>query len=347
MNYIGGIMKINKNAALLIFLFMIVIILVSFSYEAKEGAVYGIALAEKIIIPSLLPLLIIFNLIQNSGAGRVFEKILSPFTVHILRLPECAGPAVFFGLMGGFPAGAILTEGLYTNQDIDESTAKRLMRFNFNGGPAFIITAVGTGLLQSKRAGIILFASTTISSIIIALASACFSEKAERGYISYVTAPIDEALSKSVEQAIKSVFGISAYIILFSALHGIFSIPELLSPLIEITSGIANNYSDFSIPQLAFFLAFGGLCIHLQIFSMIKRVKMKYFDFLLWRLTGAVLACAVSKVLLMIFPVEEAVFSNFSESIIRLTSVNAALSALMIIGCVVFILDIENRRAKC
>ena len=221
------------------------------------------------------------------------------------------------------------------------------MRFNFSGGPAFIITAVGTGFLQSKKAGLILFASVTLSSIIIAVLNSFFGKNEMNGEYSFAQMSIDESLTKSVEQAIKSVLSISAYIILFSAINSIITVPSYLTPLIEITSGIAENYKSFSIPQLAFFLSFGGLCIHLQIFGIIKRAKMKYLDFLLWRVIGAFFAYICAILLLKAFPVEAAVFSNYSDSIYRFTSVNATLSVLMVLGCAVFIFDLAGRKAKC
>ena len=66
MNFIGGIMKNSKNGILLIFILIIIGLLIIFSDKAKEGAVYGIAIAEKIIIQSLLPLLILINFIYVS-----------------------------------------------------------------------------------------------------------------------------------------------------------------------------------------------------------------------------------------------------------------------------------------
>lgn len=339
-------MKIKKESLWLLALFSAACILIMFSFEAKEGALYGIALCEKVIIPSLLPLLIIFNLIQNCGAGRVLENILSPVTTRLFKLPKCTGAAVFFGLIGGYPTGAVLTQNLYKNNDIDARTAARLMRFNFNGGAAFIITAVGIGILQNKKSGIILFAATTISSLLIAWITSFFDKKAENTEPDYMAMPIGDALNKSVEQATRSAVSISAYIILFSAFYRITNIPECITPMIEITNGIAANYNMFSLPQLAALLSFGGLCIHLQLFSIIKNFKMKYYDFLLWRILGAAFSYGICTALLKAFPIETAVFSNYSESIIRFTSVNATLSVLMTLGCAVLIFDLENRKRK-
>lgn len=347
MNYIGDIMKIKKDAFLLIFSIAVAGLLMIFSYKAKDGALYGFALAEKVIIPSLLPLLIIFNFILNSGAGRVLEKLLSPITYGVFRLPVCTGAAIFFGLLGGYPTGALLTRSLYLNDDIDSKTAARIMRFNFCGGAGFIVTAVGTGFLQDRKCGLILFASCVLSSLIIAMITAFFDKSQEKGTVDYISCSPSDALCKSVDQSAKSVISISCYIILFCAVQYCIDFPETLMPIIEITSGIAGACKNLSLPQTAFLLSFGGLCIHLQLFTVISEIKMKYFDFFIWRVAGGGLSYIFCIILLRVFPIEQAVFSNYSDSIVRLTSVNATLSVLMALACAVFVFDLENRKRKC
>lgn len=347
MNLIGGYMKIKKDLLLLFAALALAGILIIFSPQAKEGALYGAALAERVIIPSLLPLLIIFNFIQHSAAGRALENILSPVTRRILRLPKCAGPAVFLGLIGGYPAGALLTANLFRNSDIDSDSAKRLLRFDFSGGAGFIITALGTGILKNKEQGILLFASVTAAAFISAVLGGFIWGKSEEGVSSYLSLPAADALNKSVEQSARSVINMAAYIIVFCAIQGNAQIPEIISPLIEITSGAAQSATQLPLWATAFFLAFGGFCIHLQIFTIIKETGMRYADFLLWRVINGILSSAVCALLLRIFPADSAVFSNYSETIVRPTSVNAALSVLMLLGCAVLIFDLENRKRKC
>lgn len=347
MNLIGGYMKIKKDSLLLFSALALAGILIIFSSGAKEGALYGAALAQRVVVPSLLPLLILFNFIQHSAAGRALENILSPVTCRILGLPKCAGPAVFLGLIGGYPTGALLTANLYRNSDIDSECAKRLLRFDFSGGAGFIITALGTGILKNKEQGILLFASITSAALISALLGAFIWGKADKGESSFLSMPAADALNKSVEQSARSVINMAAYIVLFCAVQGNAQIPDLLSPLIEITSGAAQCATSLPLWTTAFFLAFGGFCIHLQIFSVIREIRMKYADFLLWRLINGIISSAVCALLTHIFPADSAVFSNYSETVVRPTSVNAALSVLMLLGCAVLIFDLENRKRKC
>ena len=88
MNVMGGSMKINKDSFLLFAALALSGVLIVCSSEAKEGALYGAALAQRVIIPSLLPLLILFNFVQHSAAGRALETMLSPITCKVLRLPD-------------------------------------------------------------------------------------------------------------------------------------------------------------------------------------------------------------------------------------------------------------------
>lgn len=51
---IGDIMKTNKNSLLPIALFLLCALLICFSAQAKDGALLGFTLAQKVVIPSLL-----------------------------------------------------------------------------------------------------------------------------------------------------------------------------------------------------------------------------------------------------------------------------------------------------
>lgn len=346
MNYIGDNMKIKKEFIQLTVLFGLAIILIAFSSEAKNGALHGLEMAGKVVVPSLLPLLIVFNIISKAETKNLLENFFAPLTEKMLRLPRSTGSAIIFGLIGGYPTGALLTESLYLNEDIDSETAKRLLRFNVNGGAAFIITATGTAVLKSEKAGLILFVSTTVSAFLIAFLSSFHYKKINHPYQSYSSVSFGDALNKSTESSVKAVLNITAYIVLFSAISNILKIPQPLVPIFEITNGIVECFRIFTLPELAGLLSFAGFCIHFQLLSVIKNIGMNYFDFFIWRVIHAVLSYGVCFVILKIFPTELAVFSNFTDITAEPISVNTALSVLMIMGCAVIVLDIESRKRK-
>lgn len=340
-------MKIKKDYIELFMLFALGVLLIAFSAEAKTGAKNGAALCDNIIIPSLLPVLMVFNIIMKTGAGRALDSLFSLVTEKIFRLPRCAGTAVIFGLIGGYPTGALLTESLFDVQDIDDETARRMLRFNVNGGAAFIITAVGTSILKSQKAGLILFASTTFSAAFLAVLSSFRYKKITNSHDSYCTMSFGEAMNFGVESALKGTLKMSAYIIVFSAVNDIIKVPKPLSPFIEITNGISNGVKLFSLPELAFLLSFAGFCIHFQLFSIIKKVKMKYLDFLLWRIAHAILSYFCCLGLTKIIPTDEAVFSNISDVTAKASYISPTFSIIMLLACAVLIFDIDSKKKKC
>ena len=184
------------------------------SSEAKSGAADGLGLCENIIIPSLLPILILVNIGVKSKTADVLKKIFGKLFEKVLKLPGCCAAAVIFGAIGGYPSGAILTEHLYKQGQIDSSTAARIMSFNFSGGIAFLITAVGTMRYNNTKIGVVFFAVSCISSLIICAASAFVNGKSpDNSSVMKNSLCFTDALVESVEAATKSIINMSAYII--------------------------------------------------------------------------------------------------------------------------------------
>lgn len=321
---------------------LLCIMFIAFSSKTRTGAFNGLNLAMNTVVPSLLPLLIIFTTFMKSSANNILIKLFGNFSRVFFNLPECAVSAILFGLAGGYPTGALLVEELFETFDIDESQAKRLMCFNFCGGCGFIITAVGTISFGSTKIGVMLYLSNVISSLAIAFALSFKEKRIKKGTYSlseYV--PLGDALVIATPKSAQSVIVITAYIVLFSAVSSIFKIPDVLLPIIEITNGVLSG--EFSLPLTAAFLSFGGICIHLQISSVLKKINMSYFQFLLFRLISATLSYFIMKVMLYFNPVDTAVFADLSTPA-KFSSVNVTLSVLLVVGCFVSIFDLNSRR---
>lgn len=334
------------NEFLLFILSILSVILIVFSAEAKEGARAGLLLAQNTIIPSLLPLLAVFYMIMKSGANDVLVRLFGTMCYRCFKLPRIAFSAILFGLLGGYPMGALLSESLFDDGEISERQAQRMLRFNFCGGAGFIITAVGSITLSSHRAGLILFFSNILSSLIILIISSFFEERDECTVPRIAPSlPFAQALTQSVSIGVKSVLNLSAFIILFSAIDGVIGFPKLLEPIIEITNGICSG-TTFSLPITAALLSFGGFCVHFQLLGIISKVNMRYLDFLLFRIISAALSYLICAGLSLLFPAQEAVFSNISKPVSQLSSVNTALSVVMLLGSIVLVFDLHAKKRR-
>ena len=333
--YIGAVILAATTAVLIIF-----------SKDAKAGALDGYELCENVIVPSLLPILVLTNTIASSKGAELFEKFFGNAVEKIFSLPKCCSTAILFGMAGGYPAGAIMTKSLLEENRISKSDAKRLMSFNICGGCAFIITAVGTICRGSQKLGIILYLSCVLSSMIIGTVEGLFSEmlisqKADEQQ----RLPLGEALPSSVEKSIKAILTMGVYIVLFSAVTKIFDIPGWAAPLVEITNGVCGR-QIIPAEYCSFFLSFGGLCIHFQIMGIMSGAKISYISFFIHRVASGVLSFCITKIFLLIFPDIQNVFSTSSEVTSKMSMVNSGMSVVLILGCAVLILDIQNKKSK-
>ena len=83
----------QKALPLLALLLAAAAILLVFAAPARAGAKAGLALAENTVLPSLLPLLMLFLMIQNTRAGVLLSRTLT-LPAKALRLPPQAAGAL-------------------------------------------------------------------------------------------------------------------------------------------------------------------------------------------------------------------------------------------------------------
>lgn len=335
----------QKALPLLTLLLAAAAILLVFAAPARAGAKAGLALAENTVLPSLLPLLMLFLMIQNTRAGVLLSRALT-LPAKALRLPPQAAGALLFGQIGGYPTGAVLTGELLDRGVIDRATARRMLCFNVCGGVGFICTAVGTAALHSGTAGWLLLSANILANLTVAAVTVSLSDPpAAKEVPPAPPLSAGEALPAAAKGAMESLLHLSACIILFSALCAVVPVPKWLLPLVEITAGLCTG-TGYTLTQTAAFLAFGGLCVHLQLLGWAGRFGLPYPTFLVCRAGAALLADGYCRGLLHLFPQPTAVFSNIAETLPRPGIGSTTLTALLLAGAVVFALDLLQRRRR-
>ena len=341
-------MKRIKDMPITLAAIALIFALIVYSPKAKEGAIIGMRLCENVIIPSLLSILIISNLIIKSRASLLFNRLFGTIIRHTLNLPAASAAAIILGLTAGYPAGAILTHELYENGEISEDEARRIMRFNLCGGAAFTVTAVGTVLLGSTKSGAVLFLINILSALITAALGRLFgkNDNAQNTNCFMKRLTFSQALPEAVDSSAKALIIMSAYIVMFSAVFNLLKLPRYLTPIFEITGGLFNSSSAPSFAMLAFYLSFGGFCVHLQIYGYLKDMNIPYPDFLFHRLICASFSFLLARLYTAFFPSTSTVFNNTAPAVSRFSQGNVTLSLVLIIGCAVIVLDIENRKLK-
>ncbi len=317
-----------------------------------NGVKNGLEICVYTIIPSLFPFLILSTYIVRSEMFSPFFRFFSPVSRTFFRQPECTVPVILMSFIGGFPIGAKMTSSLLESGKITKNQAQRLLLFCFNGGPAFTITAVGINMLGSVKAGVIIYVSVCLSSLILGFISALFDDKKKVEKTLFKEDKMTSlVLSASVTDSVNTIFSMCAWIVLFSALtecintlnlsHGVLLFTNSVT---EVTKGCTVACNELSIPVISAIIGFGGFCIHCQIYGFISQSGLKYTRFLVVRIINSALSAVICFVLLLKFPVTVSSFGSAADSVIIPFSVSPFAFFSLIIMCVILIFDIDTKR---
>lgn len=293
-----------KLFKLLIIIYFILILI--FPSAALKGASNGLILWFEKILPTLLPLIIISNIIINSN---VLAKI-NPFYYGII-----------IGLFTGIPMGAKTSKDLLVSNKITLEDATFLLSFCSNPSPMFIIsyiTIIQLNLPQGKyHLLIVLLLSSLISSLIINFFKNLHKinsyNKSKHKFSAKTIVNTSISINKidsSIMDGFEVITKIGGYIMLFSILAEIIfninfinnNIKYLIIGFIEITNGI-NKVSlspldvDTKIKLIAIITSFGGLSSLAQTKSVINNSSLSISHYII----SKILNIAITYILITIY----------------------------------------------
>lgn len=338
--------------------------------DAADGVRTGIYTCLNALVPSLFPFILLACLLSKSDAARLLFRPLSPVMRHVFRLPPCAASALVFGLTAGYPTGAKITAQLYADRRLTRGQAARLMCFCTAPGYAFAAAYTGTIMLGSAHTGLLLFLACVLAPLLTGFCLARFAGTPEKGAVPETSS--GGGLTRAVQDGVSAMVSMCGFVVVFSAmlsvLHGSglfqrlsgllarcgMTVPDAgaaVSFLLEVTSGVSHSAYWHTAPVLvAFGLGFGGVCIHLQIFSFFRSIDfpMRKSLYFLSRLLNGLTAALCYRALAFFFPAaESAAVSDKTLSYAPSTGSAAASAALLALS-VFFLLTCtkKNRPPK-
>jgi len=312
-------------------LFLIALFCIVFPQDMIAATKSGLNLWYTIIVPSLLPFLILSNLISTSALPYLFSKLFSPLMKFLFRLPGVSSIAIFLGMTGGYPIGAKTTVDLLKNNVISSNDANHMITFVNNSGPLFILGAIGIGLYKNPLIGLLLLLSHYISALFTGFIFR-FSKKDTKNKTTTFTpihfeviklSKLSGALTETIKNSVQIIFVIGGFIIIFSIIFAIlektgillvfskFLLPNvtqqtayaILSGILEVTDGV-NKIAALSIPLFqkliitSILVSFAGFSIHLQTLSVLSNTKIHFFKYLLGKIIQSVFSGIITYLLL-------------------------------------------------
>lgn len=307
----------KKEGAILggVFSFVGMLLLILDAKTGLQGAKEGIDLCFQTVIPSLFPFFVLAGVLRNAMSDSKL-RILKPLGV-MCRIPDNSLYLLLIGLIGGYPVGAQYINQAYTSGQIDRATAKRMLGFCNNAGPAFIF-GMCAGMFENPLAGWVLWLIHILSALVAGIllpGKAVGLEKKS----SVVTVKKNQSV---LESSIKSMSLVCGWVILFRVAIAflrrwiLWLLPKELQilciGLLELTNGcsellaVDNTALRFAI--CVFILNFGGICVWMQTWAISGQLKsgwhfpgkvMQAFTGLFLCVLGGVLSCNFSLILLL------------------------------------------------
>ena len=267
---------------------------------------------------------------------------------RLFGLPGCCAPAILLSLVGGYPAGALAIARLYHQEQIDRAQVRRMTAFCVNGGPGFIISTVGAGLLGSVQAGVLLCVAQMVTSLGIGI----YLGKGHRHRQDATTAPMlppPRPLAQMVGDTCRSLLTMCGFVVLAAALLSLAeamgiarvlaaatgmaagSASALLAAILEVSCGcIALAGADGLTPLwLSLALSWGGLSVQGQLAAALPGERPLTSRFWVWRLVHGCCSGGVALFLFHLFPPDRATVGGRPDALPY--SVSAAASVMLLL----------------
>ncbi len=344
----------NKGFSAIISGVLFFFFLFIFSEQFISGLNAGLLNCVGVVIPSLFPFLIASSLVGSGEMPETLRKAVEPVTQRLFRLPADCLPVIILGQLGGYLSGAKATQSLCESGILSREQSQKLLLFCINSGLGFSVNAVGNAMLGSREAGRILFLSLCIPSVFLGLFTVLLpSAHHEDARIKRKFPPLSVATVNGVCSATQATLNACGFICVFSGLTAVVDsfikndfLRFFISCILEVTGGCLSVSGIASLPVIAAVCAFGGICIHMQIFSLSKDFGVNIPLFYLFRLLHAALSFTVCKTILYLHPIETQVYASATQSI-QIWSFSAPAAISLLFMCALLILDLDNNKKIC
>lgn len=303
------------KAGVLLFLALIL----AFPASSYQGAKKGLLLWFNTLLPTLLPFMILSNLIVYMRITAPLSRILYPVFHRIFRVSKNGCYPVLIGFLSGIPVGAKTTADMMERGELSASEGQYLLGLCNNASPMFIMSYISLTQLNRPDIRLILLLILYSSALVSALLwKALTSGKRKVSGLSLSPENLAQEdtnrfdfkkVDKSIMDAFDIITRVGGYVILFSISAQIFSdigshnglFKLLLLGFLEITTGI-NKIStsalsmDMKIALITMITAFGGLSGMAQTNSVISNTRLSIHTYIFQKLLHMIVALIMAAV---------------------------------------------------
>ncbi len=247
------------------------------------------------LIPSLFIMLVISNYILENNLID-FSHLKLTYLNKLFNTNSSALLLIFFMILLGSPSSIILINNYVYQNKINKVMAIRLICCTSIISPSYIIGVCGVNLFNSNEMGLFLWLIQILSCLILLILTRTTKIEVNNN-ISTKKYTIKKALLNSSLSLLLIGGYLMIFLAFFNLVTGYFSenIQLFSAYFFEFSLAIINidtlniNLLTKSL-LLTATLAFSGICMHYQIFSVITEFKLNYLKFLLYKILQTIIA---------------------------------------------------------
>ena len=277
------------------------VLMLLFPQPVFKGASSGLLLWFNVILPTLLPFMIVSNLLIGTRAIDAISKVFGPVMCRLFGVTRYGSFAIIAGFLCGYPMGGKVTADLVRKQYITWQEGQYLLSFTNNTSPMFIISyVVWQNLKDTSRtmpALLILILSPILCSFLFRIYYRPGARIHSSEYPPLPTAAAASLMDSCIMNGFETITKVGGYIMLFSILiallqklpldHFLFSL--LLLPSLEMTNGIPLLCVSPLSADACFVLSlaltsFGGWCSVAQTRSMVQGARLPITPYIIEKL---------------------------------------------------------------
>lgn len=309
------------DALFLSVLFFCGIGLLRFSKPVSAAVVHALNLCTDILLPSLFPFFVLSSLLVSSGIVQQISRHLRKPMRILFGLPACCSSAILLGAVGGYPVGARTVSMLYQQNLCSRQDAQNALLFCNNAGPAFLIGAIGSGLLNDRQTGIQLYLIHLLASLLIGLlGKSMFAKQMHHSVLTQKDVKqnsITDIILQSITSSFAVFINVCAFVLLFAVIMCLLQESGLLTLLpralpfpdafssglfcgfLELTTGAdllahAGLPRRLLLPGLSLLCGWGGLSVQLQTISLLQETGLPCRRYLAAKVIHGVLAALLT-----------------------------------------------------
>lgn len=296
-------------------LFALFFFLLLFPQDALAASKSGILLWYDSLLPTLLPFLILSQLLLKSSASDAISAVLGPICGRIFHCSDKGVFCVLCGFLCGYPVGARLIALQVREKQLSAVEGQYLLSFCNNVSPAFCISC---GILQAIGSTrpfpylCIIYGAPILFGLLTRppkMSEAAASIQKQTSPSENIFRLIDVCIIDSFSILLK----LCGYLVLFSVVSHCLGrlLPDSLSGMIpmltaflEVTNGLSLigrlPSGTWRTAMAVAALSFGGLCCILQTSSVIEGSGLSLKKYILHKLLTAVLSLFLFFLLLLL-----------------------------------------------